>query len=94
MAGARTAYRVSQQPRYDGTPVRRAFNTFANPPEFELYDLQNDPVEFNNLAGKRQYQAVQDRLTAALLEYRRQTGDPFLDPGFVKKIDQRGRPQK
>ncbi len=85
------AYRVSQQPRYDGTPVRRAFDTFANPPEFELYDLENDAVEFNNLAGKRQCQVVQKRLTNALFEYRKQTDDPFLDPDFVKKIDQRGR---
>jgi len=85
------AYRISQQPRYDGTPVRRAFDTFANPPEFELYDLQNDPVEFNNLAGQPQYHAVQERLTKSLFEYRRQTDDPFLDPDFVRKIDQRGR---
>jgi N-sulfoglucosamine sulfohydrolase len=80
------AYRVSQQPRYDGTPVRRAFETFANPPEFELYDLKSDPVEFNNLAGKPEYGAIQKRLTKALLEYRKQTGDPFLDPAFVKKM--------
>jgi N-sulfoglucosamine sulfohydrolase len=85
------AYRISQQPRYDGTPVRRAFDTFANPPEFELYDLEDDAVEFNNLAGKRQHQAVQERLTKALFEYRRQTDDPFLDPDFVKKMDERGR---
>ena len=80
------AYRVSQQPRYDGTPVRRAFDTFANPPEFELYDLKSDPVEFNNLAGKPDYGAIQKRLAKALLEYRKQTGDPFLDPAFVKKM--------
>jgi N-sulfoglucosamine sulfohydrolase len=80
------AYRVSQQPRYDGTPVRRAFDTFADPPGFELYDLENDAVEFNNLAGKPEYRAVQERLTKALLEYRKQTGDPFLDPAFVEKI--------
>jgi len=85
------AYRISRQSRYDGTPVRRAFDTFANPPEFELYDLRNDPVEFNNLAGKDGYQAIQKRLTEALFEYRRQTDDPFLDPDFVEKIDRRGR---
>jgi len=85
------AYRISQQPRYDGTPVRRAFETFANPPEFELYDLQNDPIEFDNLAGKTEYRAIQERLTKALFEYRKQTDDPFLDPDFVKKMDQGGR---
>lgn len=77
------AYRVSQQSRYDGTPVRRAFETFANPPEFELYDLENDAVEFNNLAGKAKYQAIQKRLTKALLEYRRQTDDPFHTHGRI-----------
>jgi len=85
------AYRISRQPRYDGTPVRRAFDTFADPPEFELYDLKNDPVEFSNLAGKAEYEAIQKRLTEALFEYRKQTDDPFLDPDFVKKMDQRGR---
>jgi len=85
------AYRISQQPRYDGTPVRRAFETFANPPAFELYDLEEDAVEFHNLAGKAEYRAIQNRLTEALFEYRRQTDDPFLDPDFVKKVDQRGR---
>jgi len=85
------AYRISRQSRYDGTPVRQAFDTFANPPEFELYDLRNDPVEFNNLAGKAGHEAIQKRLTEALFEYRRQTDDPFLDPEFVEKIDRRGR---
>ncbi|MHC4167248.1 MAG: sulfatase family protein [Planctomycetota bacterium] len=85
------AYRLSRQPRYDGTPVRRAFETFANPPEFELYDLQEDPVEFNNVAGETEYRAIQKRLTEALFEYRKQTDDPFLDPEFVEKINRRGR---
>jgi N-sulfoglucosamine sulfohydrolase len=80
------AYRVSQQPRYEGTLVRRAFDTFANPPQFELYDLEKDAVEFNNLAGKSEYREIQERLTKALLEYREQTDDPFLDPSFLKKI--------
>ncbi len=80
------AYRVSQQPHYDGTPIRRAFDTFADPPEFELYDLKSDSVEFNNLAGKSEYGVIQKRLAKALLEYRKQTGDPFLDPAFVKKM--------
>ncbi|UCC97057.1 MAG: sulfatase [Phycisphaerales bacterium] len=80
------AYQTSQQSRYDGTPIRRAFDTFADPPEFELYDLREDPVEFNNLAGKPEYRAIQERLTEALLEYRRQTDDPFLDPAFMKRI--------
>jgi N-sulfoglucosamine sulfohydrolase len=88
------AYRVSQQPRYDGTPVRRAFDTFADPPEFELYDLEKDPVEFNNLAGKPECRAIQKRLAKALLEYRKQTDDPFLDLGFLERIGRRASPKR
>ncbi|KPK69465.1 MAG: hypothetical protein AMJ84_09545 [Acidithiobacillales bacterium SM23_46] len=87
------AYRVSQGPRYDGTSVRRAFDTFADPPEFELYDLKNDPVEFNNLAGDPESREVQERLTKALFEYRKQTNDPFLDPTFLEKMSTRAPSQ-
>lgn len=87
------AYKVSREPRYDGTPVRRAFDTFADPPEFELYDLEEDAVEFNNLAGKPEYRSIQERLAKALLEYRKQTDDPFLDTGFLERIGQRGSPR-
>jgi len=42
---------------------------FQSPrPVLELYDLQNDPAELNNLAGKPEVKAVQEELIAALLE--------------------------
>jgi len=83
------AYRLSQEPRYNGTLVRRAFDTFANPPEFELYDLEKDPIEFHNLAGKSEHRVIQQRLIRALVEYRRETNDPFLDPTFLEAIGRR-----
>lgn len=58
----------------------------GNPPEFEPYDLENDPVEFHNLAGKPELREVQKSLTRALFEYRKQTNDPFLDAAFMEKI--------
>ena len=44
-------------------------------PAEELYDLQNDPYEINNLAGQPQYQTVQNELSAALDNWIDETGD-------------------
>ncbi|MBM4085083.1 MAG: DUF4976 domain-containing protein, partial [Planctomycetes bacterium] len=38
-------------------------------PMFELFDLQSDPSEFNNLAGKPDAAAVERELKAALQEW-------------------------
>lgn len=38
-------------------------------PMFELYDLQNDPAEFRNLAGKPEAALVEQELKAALQEW-------------------------
>lgn len=80
------AYRLSQTERFAGTDVRRAFDAFANPPEFELYDLESDPVEFHNLAGRPAHAAVEARLKAALLNYRRETQDPLLEPAHIEEM--------
>ena len=37
-------------------------------PELELYDMDGDPAEFNNLAGQPDHREVQDRLLASLME--------------------------
>lgn len=63
--------------------ARRAFETFADPPEFELYDLASDPVEFHNIAGAPAHAAAERRLKQALLEWRKQTGDPALTEAFL-----------
>ena len=42
---------------------------FGRPrPILELYDLEKDPGELNNLAGKPEYRDIQQTLSAALLE--------------------------
>ncbi|MEZ5404411.1 MAG: sulfatase [Bryobacteraceae bacterium] len=80
------AYQWSRETRYDGTAVRKAFDTFADPPEFELYDLRSDPIEFNNLAGRSETTAVERRMKEALHRWRVETKDPCLDLGFIPQL--------
>ena len=63
----------------------RAYKTLLNPPTEELYDLKNDPNEWNNLAGRDlpALQKKQDELRAALREWQEKTDDPLRDPGMV-----------
>jgi len=44
-------------------------------PEVEVYDLQNDPYEWNNLAGNEGIKPVQSRLARVLKEWMEAQGD-------------------
>ncbi len=66
--------------------VRRAYELMARPPEFELYDLEQDPFEFRNLAAEPGREEVLRELRNELLQWRRQTADPFLDPSNVTRL--------
>lgn len=83
---ADTAYEISRDPSYAGSVTRRAFDTLAQPPPEELYDLQVDPNELVNLAGRPEYLKIQDRLRAQLLEWRTRTADPLLDPATLEAL--------
>ena len=74
------AWPASRDDRLEGTPIRAVYDRHQRPPAEELYDLQADPVEFHNLAGKPEYAAVQEKLRAALQAWREETSDPLLDP--------------
>jgi N-sulfoglucosamine sulfohydrolase len=52
----------------------------------ELYDLQADPHEFKNLAGKLELKAVQDRLFKELQQWRQETQDPLLDLAALRAL--------
>jgi len=51
---------------------------WEQPEEWELYDLQSDPDELNNLAGRPEYAGRMRELQATLAALRREVGD--LDP--------------
>jgi N-sulfoglucosamine sulfohydrolase len=77
------AYRLSRDEKYDGTKVRDAFDRLANPPEYELYDLQEDPYEFTNLADNAKYADELNELKTVLLHWREETDDPLLKDSIV-----------
>ena len=56
----------------------------ATKPELELYDLQKDPFELNNLAGDQNYAAVQRELLARLMDWRKSVNDPGVSDEFRK----------
>lgn len=58
---------LQHNPQYD-TP---------RPPE-ELYDLEQDPHEFNNLATDTKYKAIRNRLNDQLMSWLKKTNDPIL----------------
>ncbi|TNF42924.1 MAG: DUF4976 domain-containing protein [Bacteroidetes bacterium] len=57
-----------------------------NPPEYELYDLKNDPYEWNNLANDPEYAKIFERLKAQLKEWQVKTSDPFVDKALAEKL--------
>ncbi len=66
--------------------IRKAYEMMRRPPELELYDLAEDPFEFQNLADDPQHVGTLGELKDALLAWRRETDDPFLDPVKVKRL--------
>ena len=59
-------------------------------PVEELYDCQEDPHEINNLAGKKKYRKILERMRKAHLQWVKETGDIGLMP--ESEFDQIKRP--
>ncbi|MDV6032434.1 MAG: sulfatase [Phycisphaera sp. RhM] len=86
------AYAEAQKLHADH-PARVAMERLKNPPEWELYDLANDPMEFQNLAGDTNVADAQSRLQRALQQWQERTADPFVAPDFRDAVQQRHRPK-
>lgn len=70
-----------------GNALARQLRTLSEvPPAFELYDLKNDPDEHHNLIGTDKYSEAESKLRKRLVNWRRDTADPFLDEAFVKRF--------
>jgi N-sulfoglucosamine sulfohydrolase len=70
----------------EGTVARKTYDEFFNPPEFQLYDHQKDPNEHTNLANNPEYAEVLERMKKELMQWRKETKDPFLDEEYTKRF--------
>jgi N-sulfoglucosamine sulfohydrolase len=57
---------------------KRSVNTFRQRPKWELYDLEQDPQEVNNLADNPRYGFMVEQLKAKLKNFQYQTKDPWI----------------
>ena len=79
-------YEYYEYPGFENVRPHRGVRTerykyihfFTEPQEYELYDLQADPNEDDNLYGKPGYEELTARLRARLEELRRETGDVYV----------------
>lgn len=82
--GDRAATWAEKRP--NGDPVREAFARWIDPPEWELFDLEKDPIEFENRVDDETLEPVLTRLSQSLNDWQEQTNDPFRDPAFRDSV--------
>ncbi len=56
----------------------RSVDNYIQRPCFELYDLEEDPQELENLAEKPEYRQLIDEFKDKLQKFQKQTSDPWL----------------
>jgi N-sulfoglucosamine sulfohydrolase len=57
---------------------RRSVDAYLHRPEFELFDLENDPHEVNNLASDPDHAGTLAELKAKLRAFQERTKDPWI----------------
>jgi N-sulfoglucosamine sulfohydrolase len=66
--------------------VQAAYKLMNRPGRWELYDLQDDPYEFNNLSGSKGHEEIFIELKTALAQWRIDTKDPLLDQDILRQF--------
>jgi N-sulfoglucosamine sulfohydrolase len=68
--------------------VKKIYNAWLTPNKVQLYDLENDPWEFNDLSDNPQYAGVKERLLQAMYKWQKDTDDPLRFPGKLHMLTQ------
>ncbi len=56
----------------------RTVGEYIHRPQFELFDMKNDPWESKNLAGDAKYKEVLEKMKARLKTFQKKTNDPWI----------------
>lgn len=57
---------------------KRPVEAYLHRPKFELYDIENDPDEVNNLADDPGYASILEELKNKLKAFQERTNDPWI----------------
>lgn len=68
--------------------TRKIYTDWLNPARAQLYDLENDPWEFNDLSANPKYAAIKRRLLNEIFKWQENTNDPLRFPEKLKMLKQ------
>jgi N-sulfoglucosamine sulfohydrolase len=57
---------------------KRKKEDFQKRPQFELYNLENDPLELNNLAEDPEYKEIVEGMVGKIKKFQLETNDPWV----------------
>ncbi len=80
--GCPTLYELKGLPR----PIQNMYLAWLRPPKVQLYDLESDPWEFNDLAADPEYAHVKEKLLNELFAWQEKTDDPLRLPEKLKEL--------
>ncbi|MCD6564482.1 MAG: sulfatase [Bacteroidales bacterium] len=66
--------------------IVKSYKILKRPPKYELYDLENDPNEFHNLAEDSAYTNILNELILNLTDWQGQTNDPLIEPENLYRL--------
>ena len=66
--------------------VKAAYALMHKPPRYQLYDLEQDPYEFKNLADDPKYAGILSDLKQRLTQWRAETNDPLSDESKLARL--------
>lgn len=69
--------------------IRAAYELYEQPPKYELYDLQNDPWEFENLSHNPAYRDILQELKNRLETWQKETKDALRHPENLHRLTQK-----